>query len=128
MGKGDGNPGRPPRAPAGSQDGGQQPPRPTNGGVPLPARSRELVLQVPPTPPATAKDANGTAAPTTAGASSRMRSATRGLLVDSTPAVAAELTRPPCYLEKASLWSVLTFGYVLGGEACAYTRTSTGVV
>jgi hypothetical protein len=57
-----------------------------------------------------------------------MRSATRGLLVDSTPAVAAEVTRPPCYLEKASLWSVLTFGYVLGGEACAYTRTSTGVV
>jgi hypothetical protein len=34
------------------------------------------------------------------------------LLADSVPAVAAMEPRPPCYLERASLWSLLTFGYV----------------
>ena len=111
------DPGRPPRAPAGSQQGAsqqQQQPQSQRPSIDGPTPSqRRLVLEMPPTPPTTKAAGNGTgAAPATAGGgSARLRSATR-LLGDSTPAVAQEAPRPPCYLEKASLWSVLTFGYV----------------
>lgn len=80
---------------------------------PAPPGARGLALEVPPTPQDKAA-ANGTkaamaaASTTTVVASARGRSGSR-LLGDSLPAVVAEETRPPCYLETASLLSVLTF-------------------
>lgn len=99
-----------------------------------PPRGRELTLEMPPTPTeaATASSNGGAdkhkqqaleaAAATNGGAvvtgSVRKRGGDARLLGDSMRAGAEGETRPPCYLEKASLWSVLTFGYV---RAC--TRT-----
>jgi hypothetical protein len=106
---------------AAAVEGGSQPSPPEQQQPLLEAAEdgpprRGLTMELPPAAKEKAvgmdgANGNGTAVVASTAASARTRGQSR-LLADSLPAKAAVQTRPRCYLEKASLWSLLTFGCV----------------